>query len=394
MDLIAITVPYFYPGEGEDIVNALTARGFKRVHIRKPGCTPEEIQTLIDTIPRELRQRISLHDCLDLAEENRIGGVHLNHRNPAPPAGWSGPISRSIHSVDEIPSVDHRFSYAFLSPIFPSISKVGYSTDFDLEELRHMITPKIYALGGVTYARLHELEKAGFAGAAMLGSAWRKPLDMDAFRLQLITDGATPEAVIDGARQAVEGGCRWVQVRMKNASAETVENVVLTLAPLRKSHGVTLLVDDHVELAARLDCIDGVHVGKNDMPVNEARRMLGPKKILGATANTFADLERSVADGADYIGLGPFRFTTTKNNLSPILGIDGYDTVMNRCRRRKLTVPVVAIGGITPADIEPLMRTGVGGIAVSGAILRSENPATAAAAFMEILNGAFHPLEY
>lgn len=386
MELIAVTVPYFYPGEERRIAEALTTGGFARVHIRKPDCTPGDMLGLINAIPRNLRSRISLHDCFGLAAETGIGGVHLNHRNPAPPAGWSGLVSRSIHSVEEIPSVDSRYAYAFLSPIFPSISKPGYRAEFDMEALRRQLTPKIYALGGVTRERLGYLEEIGFAGAAMLGAAWSEPLDSDAFRLQLITDGATPEKIVEGATQAVEGGCRWVQVRMKGTSPEEVEKVVLALAPLREKHGVTLLVDDHVELAARLDCLDGVHVGKNDMPVEEARRKLGPAKILGATANTFADLERNFTEGADYVGLGPFRFTTTKKNLSPVLGREGYEAIMEQCRQRGFSRPVVAIGGITPADIDPIMRTGVGGIAVSGGILKSGNPRAATATILEILD--------
>ena len=111
------------------------------------------------------------------------------------------------------------------------------------------------------------------------------------------------------------------------------------------------------------------------MPPREARALLGPQKIIGATANTFGDIERAAAQGADYIGLGPFRFTRTKEKLSPILGIEGYREILARCAERGIRLPVVAIGGITAADVDALMATGIAGIALSGALLNAENPA-------------------
>ena len=129
-----------------------------------------------------------------------------------------------------------------------------------------------------------------------------------------------------------------------------------------------------MELVHRLGA-DGVHLGKNDMPPREARALLGPQKIIGATANTFGDIRRAAAQGADYIGLGPFRFTRTKEKLSPILGIEGYREILARCAEQGIRLPVVAIGGITAADVDALMATGIAGIALSGALLNAENPA-------------------
>lgn len=372
MELIAITVPYFYPGEARDIAYALTENRFKYVHVRKPGCCAEEMRGFLEQIPDGLRDRLSLHDFHELAIEYGIGGIHLNSRNPFAPDGWEGRLSRSIHSLEEISGVTE--DYAFISPVFPSISKPGYSGNFILEDVSRWLTPGIFALGGVTAERLPQLEAAGFAGAAMLGAAWRREIDRGAFRLQFITAGNSIEEVTEGARKAVEGGCRWVQVRMKDSTKEETEEAVRLLAPLRERCGITLLVDDHVDMAARLDCLDGVHVGKNDMPVAEARKVLGPGKILGATANTYDDLKAAVEAGADYVGLGPFRFTTTKKNLSPVLGTEGYRRILAQCREEGIETPVVAIGGITESDIPQVMQTGVAGIAVSGSILRAVDP--------------------
>ena len=101
----------------------------------------------------------------------------------------------------------------------------------------------------------------------------------------------------------------------------------------------------------------------------------GPEAIIGGTANTFEDIREHFHASANYIGLGPFRFTTTKEKLSPVLGIDGYRRIMQQVREAGIDIPVVAIGGITSADVSALMQTGIAGIALSGAILRADNPA-------------------
>lgn len=176
-----------------------------------------------------------------------------------------------------------------------------------------------------------------------------------------------------GAAAALDGDCRWVQLRMKHASDDEIIAKGKTIAHLCMLHGATFIIDDRVDLVATLGA-DGVHLGKNDMPVAEARRMLGSSLIIGATANTFDDIVRAAADGADYIGLGPYRFTTTKERLSPTLGLDGYRDIMARCRREGIKLPVVAIGGITADDIPALMGTGIAGVAVSGAIMNAEDP--------------------
>lgn len=192
--------------------------------------------------------------------------------------------------------------------------------------------------------------------------------------LQFITHHNRNFGYADGAAAVVAGGCRWVQLRMKDATRAELMEIGLKIRDICRQAGATFIVDDHVELVADLDA-DGVHLGKNDMPVAEARQMLGPDKIIGATANSFDDIRAAVKAGADYIGLGPFRFTTTKDKLSPVLGLEGYRQIMDRCRREGITLPVVAIGGITADDLAPLMATGISGIAVSGALLNAADPA-------------------
>ena len=145
------------------------------------------------------------------------------------------------------------------------------------------------------------------------------------------------------------------------------------IQPLCKQHEAVFVIDDRVGLAKELKA-DGVHLGKNDMPVGEARHVLGEDFIIGGTANTLRRHRAAAPRGADYIGCGPFRFTTTKQNLAPVLGLEGYFTLVNRMRAAGILLPVVAIGGIRFEDIPDIMRTGVRGIAVSGAVLGAPDP--------------------
>jgi len=140
--------------------------------------------------------------------------------------------------------------------------------------------------------------------------------------LQFITNteaGASPAEQIKGA---IAGGCRWVQIRMKEASDEDIEKVVAEIKPLCIETETFLILDDRVELAKKLD-VGGVHLGKNDMLPSKARMLLGPAAVIGVTANTIDDIIAVISLDIDYIGMGPFAYTNTKKNLSPMLGAEG-----------------------------------------------------------------------
>jgi len=198
-------------------------------------------------------------------------------------------------------------------------------------------------------------------------------LPLNSFRLQFITHQTERFDAFESAKVALEGGCRWIQLRMKEASLEEVKEVALRLKPLCKSYNAVFLLNDHVALCKEIEA-SGVHLGKTDMNPLEARRLLGDNFIIGGTCNTFEDIENLRDSQVDYIGLGPFRFTQTKQNLSPTLGIDGYKSIVNLCKRANINLPIVAIGGITAEDVVPILQTGVSGIALSSAILQAGNP--------------------
>lgn len=203
--------------------------------------------------------------------------------------------------------------------------------------------------------------------------------------LQYISHFTQQISYAEGIRMALEGGCRWIQLRMKDAPAEEIIACAEEVLPLCRRHGAKFLLDDHVELVRQLGA-DGVHLGKNDMPVDEAREFLGPDIIIGGTANTIEDIIRLHKQGADYIGCGPFRFTTTKKNLSPILGLDGYKSIVLKMKELGIDLPIIAIGGITVEDIPAVMGTGVSGIALSGAILGAPDPVEMTAKIIETID--------
>lgn len=191
--------------------------------------------------------------------------------------------------------------------------------------------------------------------------------------LQFISHYTERYSYLDSIRMALDGGCRWVQLRMKDAADDEVRRVAEEAQRWCRDAGATFIIDDRVELVRQIGA-DGVHLGKNDMPVGEARALLGDNFIIGGTANTFDDIRSHYEAGANYIGCGPFRFTTTKKGLAPVLGLEGYTYLIKRAREEGINLPIVAIGGITAEDIPAIMSTGVSGVALSGTVLRAENP--------------------
>ena len=196
---------------------------------------------------------------------------------------------------------------------------------------------------------------------------------MTEISLQFITHFTERYSYLDSVRIALEGGCKWIQLRMKEASTEEIIPIAKEAKAMCHKYGATFIIDDHVELVKQIEA-DGVHLGKNDMPIPEARKLLGRNYIIGGTANSFEDVQKHYENGADYIGCGPFRFTTTKKNLSPVLGLEGYQRIVSQMKEAEINLPLVAIGGITRDDLPFLMQTGITGIALSGSILRAESP--------------------
>lgn len=195
---------------------------------------------------------------------------------------------------------------------------------------------------------------------------------LEIFPLQFISHQNERFSYEEGCLKALEGGCRWIQLRMKDAQEDEIAHIAERLIPVIKEYDGVLIIDDHVELCKKINA-HGVHIGKNDMPPAEARQILGEQFIIGGTCNTYEDILK-IHSFVDYIGCGPFRYTTTKKNLAPVLGLDGYREIIWNCRSNDINTPIVAIGGITENDILEIMNAGPNGIALSGEILNAEDP--------------------
>ena len=203
--------------------------------------------------------------------------------------------------------------------------------------------------------------------------------------LLFITHQTERYTCLQSVEVALAGGCRRIQLRMKEASPGEVEKTGLCAKALCEQYGAALYIDDHVDVCRNIRAA-GVHLGKADMPPREARKRLGADFTIGGTANTFEDIRRLKNEGVDYIGLGPFRFTATKKKLSPIIGLDGYRQIMALCRNHGIKLPVFAIGGITPEDIPDILKVGVSGIALSSTILQAQNPTEETKSIINIIS--------
>jgi thiamine-phosphate pyrophosphorylase len=184
MKLIVFTRPACFAGEAEAI-DRLFRQGVDVLHLRKPGVPGAEVLQLLEEIPTEWHGRIMLHD-FDFGNRFALKGLHLNHRRPLPPAGFHGCLSAACHSLDEVALQKPKVDYVFLSPIFDSISKQGYSSGFTPEVLQQacaegLIDAQVMALGGVSMERIPQLAAWGFGGVALLGDIWNRLGDSNAF---------------------------------------------------------------------------------------------------------------------------------------------------------------------------------------------------------------------
>jgi thiamine-phosphate pyrophosphorylase len=186
--------------------------------------------------------------------------------------------------------------------------------------------------------------------------------------LQVLTWDNSPIPHLEQIRQLLDAGANWIQLRQKNGSEQEKLKTAITAVSLCRKYKATLIVNDSPQIALESGA-DGVHLGLGDCPVAKARELLGKNAIIGGTANTQLQALRRVKENCDYIGLGPWKLTQTKENLSEVLGETGIKKILDL----GLKIPVIAIGGIAPADVSKIMSLGVYGIAVSSGIVAAKN---------------------
>jgi len=190
--------------------------------------------------------------------------------------------------------------------------------------------------------------------------------------IQFISNYQSEISHYDQIRQVIEGGIKWVQYRPKEMDINLALEEGRRIAQLCAKNNATLIINDNVELAQVLDA-DGVHLGKSDLCPLKARAILGANKIIGGTANTFEDILDLLEKGCNYVGLGPYKFTNTKKNLSPIVGLEGYAKICNQLSLAQVNIDLVAIGGVKTEDIPLLLNVGIENIAVSSLLSEAKN---------------------
>ncbi|MCZ2815364.1 thiamine phosphate synthase [Modestobacter sp. VKM Ac-2984] len=198
-------------------------------------------------------------------------------------------------------------------------------------------------------------------------------------RLHVLTDADGGPAALAAIAAAVAAGAPVVQVRAKGCSDRVLYDFARAVVELCRPAGTTCLVNDRVDVALAVGA-DGTHLGADDLPLAAARRVAGPGHLLGGTARDPQRARQLVAEGADYLGVGPAFATSTKTGLPDPIGVAGVGAVATA-----VPVPVIAIGGVTAARVGELLTAGASGVAVVGAVTAADDPGAATAELLRAL---------
>jgi thiamine-phosphate pyrophosphorylase len=203
------------------------------------------------------------------------------------------------------------------------------------------------------------------------------------FTLYLVTDRRwlDEKTLWDAVEEAIDGGATLVQLREKKISSKEYFELAQRVKEVTDRHGIPLIINDRIDIAQAIDA-DGVHLGPEDLPVPIARTLLGDGKIIGSSAASVAEARLFQAQGADYLGVGAVFPTATKRGTEKI-GLDDLREI-----KAAVYIPVVAIGGIKAENAQPVMETGVDGVAVVSAIMDQEDIREAARQLLSLVKGA------
>lgn len=203
--------------------------------------------------------------------------------------------------------------------------------------------------------------------------------------LQFITNSDSQINVVDQIKGAIAGGCRWIQVNMKDASDDEIKCVINEVKPICQESESILILSDRVELVKELE-LDGVHLDKGAMLPTQAREILGAGPIIGVAANSFSDISQIRYFDIDYISVGPYKHPESSTADSPIVSIYDYASIMAQIHEQQIELPIVAFGDIETTDIQGLWATGINGIAVSNAIANANDISAQTAQFISLLD--------
>jgi thiamine-phosphate diphosphorylase len=206
----------------------------------------------------------------------------------------------------------------------------------------------------------------------------RKTVD---YSLYLVTDrnlslGRHNLSVVESA---VKGGVSCVQLREKNCSKFEFEKQALLLKGFLSDQNIMLIINDNLDVAQAIGA-DGIHLGQRDTPLSMAKKIIGDSMIIGISAECLEDAVRAEKEGADYIGVGPIYSTATKTDTGAPIGLDGLIKI-----RKRVKIPIVAIGGINHTNAEAVIKSGADGIAVVSAVVSAKSPEKAASELKKII---------
>ena len=192
--------------------------------------------------------------------------------------------------------------------------------------------------------------------------------------LQYITIIHPEKTILEQVNFVCNAGVKLVQLRMKESSYEDIVTTAKEVKKICDSFQAQLIINDNPMIAREVNAT-GVHVGQKDISPIETKKILLPHQLIGYTCNTIEQIEQASMFPIQYIGLGPFRYTTTKKDLDPILGLEGYKKIITQMQTASIHIPIVAIGGINSTeDIQSLINIGVNGVAIGSAIWKLSNP--------------------
>ena len=206
------------------------------------------------------------------------------------------------------------------------------------------------------------------------------PLNLeDRVGLYVVTADHRGRTHVGMAKAAVSGGAGTIQYREKKASSRAMLETASRLRAITAAAGALLIINDRIDIALAVNA-DGVHLGQDDMPCRAARELLGDGYIIGISATNLSEAVEAAKDGADYIGLGPIYPTISKDDAAPAMGIEGLEKVVSA-----VSVPVVAIGGLTADNIGGVVAAGAAGIATISAIAGADDMENEARRLSELI---------
>lgn len=206
----------------------------------------------------------------------------------------------------------------------------------------------------------------------------------DIGRLHVLTDFHLQQqrSHAELAQLAIRGGADSIQFRQKHGGIQNILIQAREVATVTRDASMPLIVNDRLDVMQAVDA-EGVHLGQDDFPVDEARAILGPEPIIGATATKTSQVVKAYEMGADYVGFGPVYRTTSKRNPKSVKGPEGV-----RAASEAVPIPIIAIGGITRDRVRPTLEAGAHGVAVLSAVCTANNPERATAQFRAAIDGA------